>query len=102
MTRRCSDFETRIKELNEQAKPYEIEYQTEREENDRLKAEVKQLQQRFEALPVKDEEAETVEFLQRRIRQLNEDLATMREHSKKQSHQVLRLRQQAELTQVIL
>ena len=101
-TQQCSEFKKEIKKLNEQAKPYEIEYQTEREENDRLKAEIKQLQQRFETLSVKDEEVETVEFLQGRIRQLNEDLATLREHSKKQSHQVLRLRQQAELTQVIL
>lgn len=70
-------------------------------ENDRLKAEKKQLQQQFEALPVKDDEVETVGQLHSCIKQLNADLSTMREHSKAQSQQILRLRQQAELTEVI-
>ena len=102
----------KIQELAEHAKHFEVEYRTERDDNERLQAENEQLQQqldtilvtetKLDALPVEDggHNKVTIGRLQVRIKQLNEDVTKLREHSKGQSRQILRLRQQTEITKV--
>lgn len=112
VTSRSSGSEEKIKELSEQAKYFEVEYRTEKDDNEKLRAENKQLRQQLNtfpisetklaALPSEDEGQNkvTIGCLQARIKQLNEDVCKLRDHSKDQSRQILRLRQQTEITKV--
>ena len=109
-----SGYEAKIDEIREQAEQVEVKYQVEREEKERLNSEVNHLQQQFKSLLAVhvDEKAEAhssddkiqsnaiIGRLQGRIKQLNEDLTSLREHSKTQSRQIIVLRQKAELTEV--
>ena len=101
-----------IKKLSEQAKYLEVEYQTEKNDNEQLRAENKRLQQQLDtplvtetelsALPSEGESHDkvTIGRLQARIKQLADDVSKLREHSKGQSRQILRLRQQTEISKV--
>ena len=115
VTNQSSSSESeKIQELGEQAKHFDVEYQTEKYDNERLQAENKQLRQQLDtllvtetklgALPSEDEDHNkvTIGRLQARIKQLNEDVSKLREHSKDQSHQILKLRQQTEITKVLV
>ena len=104
-----SGYEARIKEIRKQAEQVEVKYQVEREEKERLNSQVKHLQEQFKSLLAVhvDEKAEAhcsdgnvIGRLQARIKQLNEDLTSLREHSKTQSRQIIVFRQKAELTEV--
>ena len=107
-----SRYEARIKEFREQAEQVEIKYQVEREEKERLNSQVKHLQEQFKSLLARDEKGEVqcsddkiqsnsvIGRLQGRIKQLNEDLTSLREHSKTQSRQMIVFRQKAELIKV--
>ena len=112
VTRQNSDTEKRIKELDAKSEHFEIEYRTEKEDNDKLRAKIGHLQQQFDSLlginpgvaiesgNSEDQRAINVGQLQERIKQLNEDIAKVNEHSKSQSRQIMRLRQQADMTKV--
>ena len=112
MTRQKSDADERVKELDKQSEHFKIEYRTEKEDNNKLRAKLVHLQQQFDSLlcintdvaeePGKSEgqSAVNVDQLQERIKQLNDDIAKVNEHSRSQSHQILRLRQEIEVTEV--
>ena len=112
VTRDISGYEARIKDIRKQAEQVEVKYQVEREEKERLNSQVKHLQEQFKSLLARDEKGElqcsddkiqsnaVIGRLQGRIKQLNEDLTSLREHSKTQSRQIIVLRQKAELTEV--
>ena len=115
MAHQKSDADERIKELDEQSEHFKIEYHTEKEENDKLRDKIVHLKQQFDSLlgintdaaeeTGKSEDQPTavnVPQLQERIKQLNNDIAKVNEHSKSQSRQILRLRQQAEMTEVCI
>ena len=107
-----SGYEEKIEEIRVQAEQVEVKYQVEREEKERLNSEVNHLQEQFKSLLARDEKGEVqssddtiqsnviIGRLQRRIKQLNEDLTSLREHSKTQSRQMIVFRQKAELTEV--
>ena len=112
VTHQNSGSEKRITELHEQAKHFETEYINEREDNESLRNEVKKLQRQFDSLlginagvaaesgSRKGQSTVCIGSLQERIKQLNEDIDKVKEHSKSQSHQIMRLRQQAEVVKV--
>ena len=114
VTRDNSGYEARIKEIRKQAEQVEVKYQVEREEKERLNSEVKHLQEQFKSLLARDEKGEVqcsddkiqsnivIGRLQGQIKQLNEDLTSLREHSKTQSRQIIVLRLKAELTEVLV
>ena len=99
-----------LNEKSEQAMHFQVKYLSEKEDNKRLRAEVKQLQKDYfvamehkldrQSADNEDQSKATITRLQGRIKQLNEDVAKLKKHSKDQSHQILRLRQQAEVTKV--
>ena len=97
---------TEMKELRIQAKHFEIEYLTEKEDNENLRSEVQRLRHQVDSLlsanaGATPESADQCNSdLQTLIKQLNEDVAKLREHSKSQSRQIMRLRQQTEVTTV--
>ena len=114
MARQKSNADERIKELGENSEHLKIEYDTEKEDNDKLRAKIVHLQRQFDSLlgmntGVAVESGDTcsegqstvnVSQLQERIKQLNDDIAKVNEHSKSQSRQILKLRQQTEVTEV--
>ena len=113
ITRQNSNAEKRIKELDEQSEHFKTDYLTEKEDNDKLRAKIAHLQQQFDSLlgintdaakeTGRSEDQTTavnISQLQERIKQLNDDIAKVNEHSRSQSRQILRLRQQSEVTEV--
>ena len=102
--------ETEIANASEQAKHFEIQYCTEKEYNQRLQDEIKQLQQQLEVAPLsevddkacggEESSAKVIARLQCRIKLLNDNVSKLQEHSVEQSRAVLNLKQQAEISQV--
>ena len=106
-------LEKQIADLSEQAKLFEIEYCVEGEENKTLKCEIERLRHRLDTqtsvsfLEDTNSEEETIAnykraltTLKKQIDDLNNDTTKLRGHSKEQSRQILKLRQQAEMTGV--
>ena len=102
-----SSSQIEIKALREQSKHFEIEYLTEKEDNENLRPEVQWLHHQVDSLlganvGVTAESTDQCNSdLQILIKPLNEDVAKLREHSKSQSRQIMRIRQQAEVTMVM-
>ena len=102
-----SSSQTEIRGLREQAKHFEIEYLTEKEDNENLRTEAQQLHHQVDSLlganagATAESTDQCNSDLQRLIKQLNEDIGKLRGHSKSLSCQIMRLRQQAEVTMVM-
>lgn len=122
---RCETRHQRIKcleqqkrDVSEQAKKFEIDYRATLEEKQLLESEIKKLDHRLEARSnlaelsdkdgVQDINGEGVNHegvitnFKVRIKELNDDVSKLREHSKEQSRQILVYRQQAEMTEVYI
>ena len=104
---------TKNAHLTEKARYFEIDCYVEVEENQVLKSEIENLKRQLEALSSKEciEDASSDErtisnykrvltLLRKQVGDLNDDLEKTRDHSKEQSRQILRLRQQTEMTGV--
>ena len=94
---------------NEQAKLVEIEYHVEMEQNEKLRAENDTLKDQLDSGLVAslDEEDEDIDVLKRkvsglkaRVKDQNDDINKLRDHSKEQSRQVLKYKQQVEVSEV--
>ena len=98
--------------LVERAKVLEIKWLVEAEENQRLKAEVKELRDFLDVqssvgdLESSNEEGRIDDYkkalsaMKRQVKHFDDDATKLREHSKDQSRQILKYRQQAEMTEV--
>ena len=96
--------------MTEKAEELKTKYQVEKNENSKLNSEVKRLQQQLKSLLAQDHKSETqpcddkvqnevvIERLQGRIKQLNEDLDSLREHSKTQSRDIVAFRQNTDVS----
>jgi regulator of replication initiation timing len=106
-------LEKQTTDLNDQVKHFESEYCVEVEENKALKVENERLRHQLAAetsascLEDTSSEEETIAnykkaliSLKNQIDDLNDNLAKLRDHSKEQSRQILKLRQQAEMIEV--
>ena len=107
-------FEEQRYSDREQAKEFEINYRVEAEENQWLRTENEELKNQLdsgfgggsddecdlvtgaEAFEVK----KTVTGLKARVKDLNEDVVKLRNHSKEQSRQILKYKQQVEVSNV--
>ena len=107
-----SAVETEVVNISELAKHFEIQYHTEREHSQKLQDQIAQLQQQLEVTPLPEEDdkalsgeensAKIIARLQCRIKTLNENVSKLQKHSVEQSRAVLRLKQQAEMSQVCM
>ena len=100
-------------DLTEKARYFEIDCYVKVEENQVLKSEIENLKCQLEALSSEEciEDASSDEqtitnykrvltVLRKQVGDLNDDLEKIRDHSKEQSRQILKLRQQTEMTGV--
>ena len=108
-------LEKQTTDLNEQVKHFQSEYYVEVEDNKALKVEIERLRHQLAAqtsvsrLEDTNTEEETIAnykealtSLKNQIDDLNDDLTKLRDHSKEQSQQILKLRQQAEMIEVTM
>lgn len=108
-------LEKQTTDLNEQVKHFQSEYCVEVEDNKAFKAETERLRRQLAAQTSfscledtnRGSEEETIAnykealtSLKNQIDDLNDDLTKLRDHSKEQSRQILKLRQQAEMIEV--
>lgn len=99
----------------EQAKQFEIDYRVEVEENELLRAENDTLKNQLDsglvvcladegvdntAAAEIDDPKRVISGLKARVKDLNEDINKLRDHSKQQSRQILKYKQQVEVTEV--
>ena len=111
--KRIKTLEKQNANLDEQAKGFEVDYHVEVEENQVLKTEIEKLRHQLEALSSVDytedtnSDEETITnykkaytALKKQVHDLSNDIAKLRDHSKEQSRQILKLRQQTEMTEV--
>ena len=118
---RCETRLQRIKvlekqkaELGEQAKHFEVEYRLEGQETQSLKAQIQRLRDQLDAQPsvniVLDEDnpdksiidyQKAVNTLNAEVKRLNKNISKLQDHSKDQSRQILKYKQQAEATEVM-
>ena len=112
---RIKSLEKQNTDLAEQVKNFEIDCHVEVEENEVLKSEIESLKHKLETLSSEeciegtnsDEETiasyrKVLTCLKKQVDDLNDDMVKLRDHSKKQSRQILKLKQQSEMTEVLL
>jgi chromosome segregation ATPase len=105
-----SAAETEVANISEKARHFDIQYCTEKEHSQRLRDQIRQLQQQLEVAPQpepddkapsgEENSAKIIARLQYRIKTLNDNVSKLQEHSVEQSRAVLHLKQQAEMSQV--
>ena len=108
---RIKTLEQQTIDLAKQAKQFEIDYRVEVEENQSLHSDIEKLKHQLDTqtsvtdLDEDDVDREITEYrkalsvLKSQVKSLNEDIETLRKHSKDQSHQILNYRQQAEMSE---
>ena len=112
-SKRMRQLEDEKQSQYEQAKLFEIDYRVEAEENEVLRAENDILKHQLDSgLVVSlddegDDNADEIDDLKRvisglkaRVRDLDEDRNKLRDHSKEQSRQILKYKQQVEVSEV--
>ena len=111
-SRRTKTPEEQKTEVVERMKELEIKWQVEAEENQRLKAEVQELRDLVEVQTSVgdmenscdegsiDDYKKALSAMKRQVKHFDDDATKLKEHSKDQSRQILKYRQQAEVTEV--
>ena len=115
---RIKCLEEQKSELSVQAKTFEVDYLAELEQNKLLQKEIEQLKHQlattslvaseatdYQDCSVEDDRCRCIHMsviasLRAQLKELNEDIVRVREHTKEQSQQILVYRQQAEMSEV--